>query len=69
VVIGLDVLVTDGEEREGPVLGELRVAIDDGQPRGLDGAPLGKLEVHPSLPGGFTIPGEQVDPDTHGENV
>jgi hypothetical protein len=64
-VIGLDVVVTDGEEGVGAVLSELGVAIDDGRPRRLDGAPLGKVEVHLPPPGGFTIPGEQVDPDTH----
>jgi hypothetical protein len=65
VVVGLDVVVTDGEEGERTVLGELRVALDHGRPRRLDGAPLRDLEVHLPLPGGFTIPGEQVDPDTH----
>ena len=66
-MIGLDVVVADGEEREGSVLGERGVPSDDGRPCGLDRTPLGDLEVHLSLPGGFTIPGEQVNPDMHGD--
>ena len=64
-MIGLDVVVTDGEEREGTVLLELWVTGDDGRPGRLHGATLGKVEVHLLLPGGFTIPGEEVDPDAH----
>ena len=36
VVIGLDVVVADGEERVGTVLGELGVTVDDGRPGRLD---------------------------------
>ena len=64
-VIGLDVVVADGEEREGPVLLELWMAGDDGRPRRLHGAAFGKVEVYLLPPGGFTIPGEEVDPDAH----
>jgi hypothetical protein len=65
-MVGLDVFVPDCEEREWPVLGQLGMAIDDRRPGSLDGAVFGKLEVHLPQPGGLTIPGEQVDPDTHG---
>jgi hypothetical protein len=61
----LDVVVTDGEECERTVLGELRVAGDHGGPCRVDRAALGEVQIHLPLPGGFTIPGEQVDPDTH----
>jgi hypothetical protein len=64
-VVVLHVVVADGEEGVRAVLRELRVPIDDGRPRGLDRATLGKLEVYLLPPGNLTIPGEQVDPDTH----
>ena len=64
-MIGLDVVVADREQREGTVLRELRVAGDDGLPGSLYGATVGKVQVHLLLPGRFTIPGEQVNPDTH----
>jgi hypothetical protein len=64
-VLGPDVVVPDSEERERAVLGELGVPLDHGRPRRVDGATLGDLQVHLLPPGGFTIPGEQVDPDTH----
>jgi hypothetical protein len=57
--------VADGEEREGTVLGKLGVTRDDGRPGGVHGAALRDVQVHLLLPGGFTIPGEQVDPDAH----
>jgi hypothetical protein len=64
-MVVLDIVVTDGEEGERAIRRELRVAVDHGGPCGLHGAALGKLEVHLLPPGDLTIPGEQVDPDTH----
>jgi hypothetical protein len=64
-MVGLDVIVTDGEERERPVLLELRVAGDDRRPGRLHGATLGKIQVHLLLPGSLTIPGEEMNPDAH----
>ena len=63
---GGHVLVADREQRERAVTGELGMALGHGRPRRLDGPPLGKLELDPLSPYGFTIPGEEVDPDAHG---
>jgi hypothetical protein len=38
---------------------------DDGLPGRLDRAAFRKVQVHLLPPGRFTIPGEQVNPDSH----
>ncbi len=65
-MIGLDVVVADGEQCVGTVPGEIRMAGDDRFPRRFDGAILGNFDVHPLLPGRFSIPGEESDADAHG---
>jgi hypothetical protein len=65
-VVGLNVVVADGEERVGTVPREIRMACDDGFPRRLDGTVLGNFHVQPLLPGGFSVPGEETDADPHG---
>src|SRR5262249_8246583 len=62
-LIGLDVVVSHGEEREGAVLGERGMAVNDRLPRAFDGTVVGKIELESLLPGGFTIPGEETNPD------
>src|SRR5207248_7654128 len=64
-VTGLHVLVAHGEEREGTVGTQLRVAIDDSGPGGFHGAALGKIDLEPLSPGRFTVPGEETDSDAH----
>src|SRR5688572_10558288 len=64
-MLGLNVVVTHGEQRIRAVPGQLRVTIDDRRPRRLDGTALGKIDVQPLLPGSFTIAGEEPHPDAH----
>jgi hypothetical protein len=42
------------------------MASDDGRPRGLDRAVVGKIEIESLLPGDLAIPGEETDPHAHG---
>src|SRR5207247_7914472 len=63
-LIGLDVVVPHGEECERAVLGQRGMPVDDRLPRAFDGAVVGQIELESLLPGGFTIPGEEPDPDT-----
>jgi hypothetical protein len=64
-MVRLDVVVTDGEERERAVGRQDRVPADDRGPRGLDRRPLWQLDLEPLLPGGFPVPGKETDPDAH----
>src|SRR5690242_13603222 len=65
-VLGLDVVVADGEQRVRTIAREIGMAGNDGLPRRLHGAALGDVNVHPLLPGGFSIPGKETDADAHG---
>ena len=65
MMIGLDVVVADGEQREWTIGRENGMTPDDRRPRGLDRSSLGNLDVEPLLPGGFSIPGKEADPDSH----
>ena len=45
------------------------MAIDDGRPRRLDGAVVGKLDLEPLSPCGFAIAGEESDTNLHGRTA
>ena len=64
-MIGLDVVVADGEEGVGAVAREIGMAGDDRLPGRLDGSAFGDVHVQPLLPGGFSIPGKETDADAH----
>ena len=64
-MIGLDVVVADGEEGVRPVTREIGMAGHDRLPGRLDGPALGDVHVQPLVPGGFSIPGEEADADAH----
>src|SRR3989449_7679586 len=65
-VLGGDVLVADREQRERTISRELGMALGHGGPRRLDRHALGEIELDPVPPCGFTVPGEEADPDAHG---
>jgi hypothetical protein len=65
VMIRLDIIVTDGEEGERPVRREHGVTTDDRGPRGLDRPPVRDIDIESLLPGGFPVPGEEANPDSH----
>ena len=64
-MIGLDVVVTDGEQRVGTITGEVGVPGDDRLPGRFDGSALGDVHVQPLLPGGLSVAGEETDADPH----
>ena len=64
-MIGLDVIVTDREERVGAVTREIGMTGHDRFPGCLDGPALGDVHVQPLVPGGFSISGEEADADAH----
>ena len=64
-MVGLDVVVADGEERVRAIAGEVGMPGNDGFPRCLDGAAFRNVHVEPLLPGSFSIPGEETDADSH----
>ena len=64
-MIGLNVVVTDGEEGERAIRREDGMTADHRRPRGLNRRPFGYLDLEPLLPGGFPVPGKETDPDSH----
>jgi hypothetical protein len=68
-VVGLDVVVTDGEERERAVRRELGIAASDRCPRRLDCTALREIDLESVAAGRFTIPGEEPDADPQAQNL
>src|SRR5262249_22359762 len=64
-MVGLDVIVTDGEQRVGAVAGEIGMPGDDRLPGGFDRSALGDVHVQPLLPGSLSVAGEETDADPH----
>ena len=68
-MIGLDIVVSHGEECEGTIRREDRVTIDHRGPRRLDRPPFRNLDLEPLVPGGFTVPGKEMDSNPHDETA
>ena len=65
-MVGGDVVLSDGEQRERAVRCQLGMAVGDRRPGGLYGPALRKIDLEPLASQRFTVPGEETNPDAHG---